>query len=793
MKQNFATQGLDIDVKSLCLELLVAEDENEVIDLLNKAGFPLEDESSWLPLGQNEGNFSQIGNQQEDGAAALVEKIVNSIDAVLISKCHEMKIDPEGPLAPSTMQEAVEKFLGVKEGRLGILSGKEQGDLAEKYIHFLATGTKSKPCYMVVDRGEGQSPQNFEHTFLSTTKSSPKVRIPFVQGKFNAGGTGSLQFCGEHNIQLIISKRNPLCPASKDKELNDCWGFTVIRRKRPTGLNERSSVFKYLAPQGNICAFKADSLPLLPGKAENKKVAYQQPLLSGTCVKLYNYKWSARSTATLEARRAFEKYFQVPCLPFRIHETRDYNANYMSTTVVGVWNSLAEDGASKKNHEDGFPAQLEINPPGIGKLPVSILVWKEDIDVKHYPTGVYFLVNGQVHGELGKEFISRQLPLSYIKDHILVAVDCTNMTRSVAEDFFLASRDRLRKDEAYQIIRSKLKEELDSHTGLRELNAEWRRRRKENALNNKDDLTKVFNQMLKKDPGLAKALNLGGLIPAGTGPGVPVPYEGREFPSYYRLAKAPKDGLVKTCPINATVKIELETDARNDYFTRAANRGALAVFPSYDLLEGNKLWNGRQIMKVRVPFDANVGDKFEFEFQISDVTTLLPFSIKFTIVAGEKVDEGKKGGGKSNPPEPDNTDNPKNNLPQYDIPKPIEVKKEDWVKFGFDSKFGERESIKIHASENTYDFFINVDNKYLLNEMNQKNNDPEKLRTWFVWGLTICAMGAILSEAEKMNGGDSAEAIEPDVDNIARLCDGIGRVIIPVIRSMSNLEIAQLE
>ena len=66
----------------------------------------------------------------------------------------------------------------------------------------IATGQKSKPCYSILDTGEGQTPEKMPETLLSLGKSN-KLRIPFVQGKFNMGGTGVLQFCGEKNIQLI--------------------------------------------------------------------------------------------------------------------------------------------------------------------------------------------------------------------------------------------------------------------------------------------------------------------------------------------------------------------------------------------------------------------------------------------------------------------------------------------------------------------------------------------------------------------------------------------------------------
>ena len=118
----------------------------------------------------------------------------------------------------------------------------------------------------------------------------------------------------------------------------------------------------------------------------------------GTCIKLYDYRWQAKSTATTEARYELETMLHSPCLPFRVTETRDYRANYYSTTVAGVWVSV---GASRSEGselvEEGFPSYGDINLPQTGQLPYSIVAYTDKIDPRHFPHGVYFTVNGQVH------------------------------------------------------------------------------------------------------------------------------------------------------------------------------------------------------------------------------------------------------------------------------------------------------------------------------------------------------------------------------------------------------------
>lgn len=63
---------------------------------------------NWYPIGENESNFSIIENQQSNPIAALVEKVTNSIDAILMKKCLEKGIAPKSSQAPQSMEEAIE-------------------------------------------------------------------------------------------------------------------------------------------------------------------------------------------------------------------------------------------------------------------------------------------------------------------------------------------------------------------------------------------------------------------------------------------------------------------------------------------------------------------------------------------------------------------------------------------------------------------------------------------------------------------------------------------------------------
>ena len=170
--------------EDLFAALLHAQTEQSVDDLLRANSIILSSGCGWHPLDGNESNFGVIENQQSSPIAALIEKITNSIDAILMRRCYEAGIDPKSPAAPKSMQEAIHKFFH-PENQTWYLSPTRQKQAEE--IQILADGPRMNTSLVIYDNGEGQHPQEFENTFLSLLKGN-KNEIPFVQGKYNMGG-----------------------------------------------------------------------------------------------------------------------------------------------------------------------------------------------------------------------------------------------------------------------------------------------------------------------------------------------------------------------------------------------------------------------------------------------------------------------------------------------------------------------------------------------------------------------------------------------------------------------------
>ena len=155
------------------------------------------------------------------------------------------------------MSKAVRKWFG----DLSEKTPQEIRTIAEENLVLYATGSKSRPCLSIYDAGEGQLPENFPSTFCSliygSDEGSYKGAVPFVQGRFNMGGTGVLPFCGdERKMQLIVSR----VPSDVVKAPHE-WGYTVVcffpSRQSPS--------WKYLVgPDGKILTAGVDPLGLVP-------------------------------------------------------------------------------------------------------------------------------------------------------------------------------------------------------------------------------------------------------------------------------------------------------------------------------------------------------------------------------------------------------------------------------------------------------------------------------------------------------------------------------------------------
>lgn len=233
--------------RRLALALLKADSEAEVIELLEAAGL-WDKPGAWRLVGDRDGNFATIGSQQSRPEAALVEKIINSVDARLMNECLVRGIDPASEKAPPSIRHAVARFFENREPQ-GELGGKlqtwSQGKQLEQsqYITLAVTGAMPRsgdPCITIADCGEGQAPAMIPNTFLSIDRNN-KLKILFVQGKFNMGRDrrAAVLRAEQPSARDHQAKSGDRCKARREGPHSEPMGFhcraprAARRRSRP--------------------------------------------------------------------------------------------------------------------------------------------------------------------------------------------------------------------------------------------------------------------------------------------------------------------------------------------------------------------------------------------------------------------------------------------------------------------------------------------------------------------------------------------------------------------------------
>ncbi len=574
-----------MNMKQLFEKLFFAKTEQEVDKIINTHPDIFKPEN-WHPLGDNDNNFGVIENQQSAPIAALIEKITNSIDAVLTKKCLEVGIKPKSPQAPKSMEDARTKFF----------PNHKHWDLAEarnkqaESIQILSDGPKRNTSLIIYDDGEGQHPEDFENTFLSLLQGN-KNEIHFVQGKYNMGGSGAIVFCGKKRYQLIASKRY---------DNSGQFGFTLIREhhlSKAEEITKKNTWYEYLKVNGEIPAFHATQQDL---------GLFKRKFTTGTIIKLYSYDLpTGISDISRDLNQSINEYLFEPVLPvYTIESEKRYPKSSLRRGLYGLKRRLEQE--DNKYIEESFSE--EFDETLFGKMKVTCYVFKTKIDGRSVKEtketiqreffknnmSVLFSINGQVHGNYSSEFISRSLKFNILKQHLLIHVDCSNMKPTFRKELFMASRDRLKNGEETRSLRKYLADKLGNKNGrLAEI---YKRRKDSITVESEDtkDLIKTFAKNITRNEELLKLLdqtlnldlkskgnhnkNTNNSTRKKPRKKQAEPFNPQRFPAVFkRRTNRKSEQEVVSIPIDGEKTILFDTDVGNNYFDRIEEPGELKI------------------------------------------------------------------------------------------------------------------------------------------------------------------------------------------------------------------------
>ncbi len=654
--------------EELFLKLFFAPTEDSVEKIISEYPDVFEQEN-WFPYGDNENYFGVIENQQASPIPALVEKITNSIDAVLMKKCLELGVDPKGELAPKSMEEAINKFYQNHNWDLR----QNQRHQAEN-IQIIADGPKENTSLIIFDNGEGQHPDKFESTFLSLLKGN-KTEIHFVQGKFNMGGSGALVFCGRHRFQLIGSKRF---------DNTGEFGFTLIRRHKRTVEEQkikRHTWYEYFKINNKIASFPIQQLDLN---------LFNRNFDTGTVIKLYSYRMKGITDISRDLNLSLNEYLFEPALPiFTIEKPERYpKTPQMQRELFGLKRRLDKQGDTYLDRDWNFSETYK--EPKIGDVKVTVYVFKSKIEGKNAKDSkntirreffknnmsVLFSLNGQVQGSDSAAFISQGLKFHLLKDHVLIHVDCSNINPDFRDELFMASRDRLKDGDESKELKSLLIKNLTRGKLL-----ELFKFRKDNLALEGEDTSELLKNMAKSLSINKELMNLiqqtfkiqGRTKPEKSPeqkedsnkqrePKEIIPFFPKRFPTLFKLKGSnPETPLIKI-PVGTNKVVRFETDVENQYFDRVDEPGELQIsilnFTKNEVKGGKQAGLPKQISDlisisqtspdkgiIKIIFnptdEMQVGDSFELKASLTSPGGDLDQYFLVKIVDAEKPREVK--------------------------------------------------------------------------------------------------------------------------------------------------------
>jgi hypothetical protein len=559
--------------QSTAQRLLNAGSSEDVANILHdeELRYYFDQPENWKSYGGRDKNWDTVGNQQSSPVGALTELITNGIDAILLRKAKEHGItDFRSPEAPQSMFEAVKRFFPqVVEGKISNLSPKQRTDLAEQCLLVgVKRATRANsiyPTYTLVDFGEGQKPEDFPKTFLSLSEKN-KEGIPFVQGKFNMGSTGSLRFCTRSDIRLghyklILSKQPD----------NVYWGWTLIR-VRGAKAGEQLPVAEYFCDAGIprfrggvLSAFSHDTV----GQVE-----------SGTIIKLYEFDiGKGASTVDFGLRDALDVNLIDCALPIRAYDfdakpqeskgplrSQGIAASTFSGLSVTIGASeLPED--SEKNVDEGDNQQANegswthhvttINDPDLGRikvLAIGIKKMKESLATRQ-TARVFYTVNGQTHACERASFLNGRANFGDLRNHLLVNVVCDDMDKTAMATVFMPDRERKANTKMARTLEEMVVDALKHDEKIRSFANDIRLSRAKEYTAEKEESADLLKDLAKADPAIKELFGLGVLMPeiTKTPGGVKIWDLGKKFPTFLEPLNLKKenDKYIKKVPINA--------------------------------------------------------------------------------------------------------------------------------------------------------------------------------------------------------------------------------------------------
>jgi hypothetical protein len=405
--------------------------------------------------------------------------------------------------------------------------------------------------------------------------------------------------------------------------------------------------------------------------------------------------------------------------------------------------------------------------------------------------------------------------MSYLADSLLVLVDCSDIDGKMREDLFMTSRDRLRDNPLHTKLVSHLERCLRTDPRLKELRNKRQEQLTKRRLEDDKPLVEALESVLRNDPTLStlllQGLGLASPFPPGGGTGDRGKSEfiGKRFPTFFRFERRRAgETLERDAHQGSRVRVAFETDAVNDYFTRDIDPGVWALqvnlggrfVDASDWSASDPSSGVAQLWLDALPDGTEIGDQLEYLVRVSDPSRVEAFenSLNLRVKGPQKTRSGTTGRRKAGTGGQGDT----GGTGGLNLPKITRVTKADWPTY----EFSEESVLRVHSvpteqdatadrTSYAYDFFINVDNKYLRHEQKSNTQEIDLLEKQFTYGMVIVGLALLRQHFNTDNSTTASGDVQSDgpledeqvETRISAATAALAPVFLPMLKIIGNL------
>jgi len=588
--------------KEIFSKLLSITSSDEIASLIDSEDFFKPENCDWKPYGGRDNNAGQVEGQMKSSSNALVEKLTNSIDSLLMRRCYEVEgsaPDSKDPKLPKSLSEAISKYFGDEEE-----INKKRSDWAKRHLVVLAEGDKKKPTLTIIDRGEGQSPDRIQNTIVHLS-GSIKRNIDFVFGKYHQGGSAAIRFCGSKArcYQLVLSRR---AETIKEKDKSDDYGWTLVRRN----YKSRTAFYEYCADKdGNTFSFKFEK----PLKIDGLDIEFTD----GCLIRLYDYYLDNPSNITYGRNSlAFDidQKLQKAPLPIYLQDIRGWRGD-TKYTIAGLLRRI-EDNKDIVSDDITLPAGLgEVGVRNIRCIRLKHISDAKGVEsYKLQSQKIFYVENGLALGSETDSFL-RSCGLPALAPYLFCYIDMSDIPVELA-NLFHAGREEFAHTDDYRTLKDRLKTFFENET-FEKWDREYQEKSLASANEDNKELDKLIEKAIVDDPELKELLGIGEEIKIPKGKEEDKEkYIGEEHPKKFEYSgEQPKEVDKSSYSL-----VSFKTEAEDKLLTRKKDRYYI------DWSRDSKLFDivlrgmnkGAISLRVDCKENAKVGDEDKIIFSLFD-------------------------------------------------------------------------------------------------------------------------------------------------------------------------------